>query len=161
MLQGMLGLLVFVLTAWLCSENRHKFPWKLVATGLMLQLLVAFLLLKLPVFQSGFLFLSSAVLTLEAATRTGTTMVFGYLGGGDPRDLHDRSDRGLTAVNRTLIVLFRGGAACDIRFEVGSGQLRQQLTGLLQIESILSFAEHPVNFRQRSPRLVDMALRLP
>lgn len=81
MLQSMLGLLVFVAIAWLCSENRRLFPWKLVATGLLLQILIASLLLKLPIFQSGFLLLNSAVIALEEATRAGTSMVFGYLGG--------------------------------------------------------------------------------
>ncbi len=82
MLQSLFGLLVFVVIAWLCSENRRKFPWRLVAAGLVLQFLIAFLLLKLPVFQTGFLLLSYAVIALENATRAGTSMVFGYLGGG-------------------------------------------------------------------------------
>lgn len=82
MLQSVLGLLVFIAIAWLCSENRRLFPWKLVAIGLLLQIMIATLLLKLPIFQSGFLLLSSAVVALEQATQAGTSMVFGYLGGG-------------------------------------------------------------------------------
>ncbi|MBE9535492.1 MAG: nucleoside:proton symporter [Proteobacteria bacterium] len=82
MMQSLFGLMVFVAIAWGFSENRKLFPWKLVATGLFLQLLIALLLLKLPAFQSVFLLLNSAVMALEDATRAGTTMVFGYLGGG-------------------------------------------------------------------------------
>ena len=81
-MQSLLGLMVFIAFAWGCSENRKRFPWKLVASGLVLQFLIAFLLLKLPTFQSVFLLLNSAVMALEDATRAGTTMVFGYLGGG-------------------------------------------------------------------------------
>ena len=81
-MQSLFGLMIFVAIAWGFSENRKHFPWKLVATGLFLQFLIALLLLKLPAFQSVFLLLNSAVMALEDATRAGTTMVFGYLGGG-------------------------------------------------------------------------------
>jgi CNT family concentrative nucleoside transporter len=79
--QSFLGLMVFVFIAWLSSENRRRFPWKLVGAGLTLQFLIAFLLLNVSVFQTGFLLLNSLVMTLEAATTAGTSMVFGYLGG--------------------------------------------------------------------------------
>lgn len=81
-MQSLFGLMIFVAIAWGVSENRKLFPWKLVATGLFLQFMIALLLLKLPAFQSVFLLLNSAVMALEDATRAGTTMVFGYLGGG-------------------------------------------------------------------------------
>lgn len=81
-MQSLFGLMVFVAIAWICSENRKRIPWKLVAIGLVLQFTLAFLLLKLPVFQSIFLLLNSVVMALENATKAGTTMVFGYLGGG-------------------------------------------------------------------------------
>ncbi|MEN8176969.1 MAG: nucleoside transporter C-terminal domain-containing protein, partial [Pseudomonadota bacterium] len=57
--------------------------WKTVATGLGLQILLALLLLKLPVFKDLFLALNDALLSLSEATRAGTSFVFGYLGGGD------------------------------------------------------------------------------
>jgi CNT family concentrative nucleoside transporter len=82
MAQSLFGLIVFVFIAWVCSEKKRLFPWKLVAKGLALQFLIAFLLLNLPFFQSAFLFLNSVVLALEKATTAGTSMVFGYLGGG-------------------------------------------------------------------------------
>ncbi len=81
-MQSLFGLMIFVAIAWGFSENRKHFPWKLVVTGLFLQFMIALLLLKLPAFQSIFLLLNSAVMALEDATRAGTTMVFGYLGGG-------------------------------------------------------------------------------
>jgi CNT family concentrative nucleoside transporter len=80
--QSLLGLMVFILLAWMCSEGKKRFPVKLVIIGVTLQLLVATLLLKLPVFQSAFLLLNSVVTALEQATGAGTAMVFGYLGGG-------------------------------------------------------------------------------
>ncbi len=80
--QSVLGLFSFIFIAWIFSEDKRRFPWKLVAMGLALQFLIAFLLLNLPLFQSVFLWLNSAVLALEEATKAGTSMVFGYLGGG-------------------------------------------------------------------------------
>lgn len=82
MFQGLCGLIAFIAAAWLMSENRRKIPLKLVAAGVVLQLLLGLLLLKLPVFQQLFFGLNTVVLALEESTKAGTSMVFGYLGGG-------------------------------------------------------------------------------
>jgi nucleoside permease NupC len=37
MAQSLFGLIVFVFIAWVCSEKKRLFPWKLVAKGLTLQ----------------------------------------------------------------------------------------------------------------------------
>jgi CNT family concentrative nucleoside transporter len=68
--------------AWLFSENRRRLPWRIVLTGVALQLLLAVVLLKTPPLQRFFLALNDALLALERATQAGTTFVFGYLGGG-------------------------------------------------------------------------------
>jgi concentrative nucleoside transporter, CNT family len=80
--QGVMGLFAFVAIAWLLSENRGRMPYKLVLAGIGAQLLVALVLLKLPIFQHLFLGLNTVVLALEASTKAGTSLVFGYLGGG-------------------------------------------------------------------------------
>ncbi|KIH76874.1 concentrative nucleoside transporter, CNT family [Geoalkalibacter ferrihydriticus] len=80
--QPFLGLGIFILFAWLISEQRRRFPVRLVIIGLALQLLLAILLFNVPLFQSLFLVLNKVVLALESATTAGTSMVFGYLGGG-------------------------------------------------------------------------------
>lgn len=81
-LQCMLGLVVFVALAWLFSENRSRVSVKLIVIGIGGQLLVGLIMLRLPLFQQAFMALNSVVLALEEATRAGTSMVFGYLGGG-------------------------------------------------------------------------------
>lgn len=80
--QGLCGMFAFVAVAWLISENRDKVPYKLVLVGIATQLGAAVLLLKLPVFQHLFLGLNAVVLALEESTKAGTSLVFGYLGGG-------------------------------------------------------------------------------
>jgi len=80
--QSIFGLIVFILVAWIFSENRRKFPVKLVLLGVGLQFLLAAILLNVPLFQKIFILLNQGVLALEQSTQAGTSMVFGYLGGG-------------------------------------------------------------------------------
>lgn len=86
--QALLGIPALVLLAWLVSSDRQRFPLKLVVTGLLLQFALALLLLKLPLLQDALKLVNQAVITIEAATREGTSLVFGYLGGaGAPFDV--------------------------------------------------------------------------
>ena len=80
--QPFLGLAVLVGFAWLIGENRRAFPWRTVAIGLAAQLALALLLLRLPAAQAAFARLNDVVLALQTATEAGTTLVFGFLGGG-------------------------------------------------------------------------------
>ena len=68
--------------AWLFSENRKAIHWRPVVAGFVLQIIFAVLLIKLPICQYLFIKLNSAVLALEQATTSGTSLVFGYVGGG-------------------------------------------------------------------------------
>ena len=80
--QSIAGLVVFTGIAWLISENRTKVSFKIIIAGIMIQLVVGLILLKLPVFRNFFISLNRLVLSLEESTAAGTSMVFGYLGGG-------------------------------------------------------------------------------
>jgi CNT family concentrative nucleoside transporter len=82
MIQGIAGLFVFAALAWVFSENRAKVPIKLVLIGFGIQLSIGWVLLKIPIFQQLFLALNRIVLALEESTTAGTSLVFGYLGGG-------------------------------------------------------------------------------
>ncbi len=80
--QSIAGLVVFISLAWLISENRTKVSFKIIIAGIIIQLVVGLILLKLPVFRNFFVSLNRLVLSLEESTTAGTSMVFGYLGGG-------------------------------------------------------------------------------
>ena len=80
-LQGLAGLVVFLLLAWLMGENRKQVSLKIVAVGIGAQVVTGLILLKVPVFRQFFLVLNDGVMALEAATTAGTAFVFGYLGG--------------------------------------------------------------------------------
>jgi CNT family concentrative nucleoside transporter len=82
LLQALLGYAVFVALAWALSENRRAVPWRTVAGGVVLQLVLAALILKLPPARAAFAAMNDALLALQRATHAGTAMVFGFLGGG-------------------------------------------------------------------------------
>jgi CNT family concentrative nucleoside transporter len=82
LLQGILGVVVLLAFAWALSEDRRRFPWRIVVAGLALALVLAAALLKLPAFKAVFIALNQLLGALERATQAGTAFVFGYLGGG-------------------------------------------------------------------------------
>ena len=81
-IQPFLGLVAIILFAWAISENRRGFSWRLVAVALVVQFALALLLLKLPQSQIVFIWLNDGVVALQKATEAGTSLVFGFLGGG-------------------------------------------------------------------------------
>ena len=83
MLHGAVGIVVFMLIALLMSENRKAVHFRTIAVGLALQVVIGFLLIRLPLFREFFLLLNRLVMTLEESTLAGTSFVFGYLGGGE------------------------------------------------------------------------------
>jgi len=82
MIQALAGIAGLIGLAWITSEKRAAVPWRTVFLGLLLQLLLTVLLLKLPGIRVAFQWLNDALLGLEKTTQAGTAFVFGYLGGG-------------------------------------------------------------------------------
>jgi len=85
-LQSLFGLLALTGLAVLLGERR-KAPaggarLKIAAVGLLVQLAIAVIALKLPPLRLVFAWLNDAVGALQAASEAGTSFVFGYLGGG-------------------------------------------------------------------------------
>jgi len=66
------------------GENRRAIPWRAVLAGVALQVLLAVVFLKFDWIKNLFLKLNDLLLVLEQATQAGTSLVFGYLGGGKP-----------------------------------------------------------------------------
>ncbi len=95
-LQSLLGIVVLVGFAWVLSEDRRAFPLRTVVAGLLLQIVLAFLLLKIPAARAALLSLNGVVAALSTATKAGTSFVFGYVGGG-PAPFAVANPRGLTS----------------------------------------------------------------
>ena len=73
-----------VALAWAASEARRAVPWRAVVAGIILELVLAIVCLKVPGVKNAFMALNDALLVLEKATEAGTSLVFGYLGGAQP-----------------------------------------------------------------------------
>jgi CNT family concentrative nucleoside transporter len=82
MIQGIVGLFVILLIAYTLSEARTAIRLKSIVIAVAIHFVLAVIFLKLPIFKDIFLWLNQLVLGLDAATTTGTSFVFGYLGGG-------------------------------------------------------------------------------
>jgi CNT family concentrative nucleoside transporter len=81
-IHALLGMTGLVGLAWIASEDRRRVPWRAVISGIVLLVLGAAIFLKVEVVKGAFLKLNDALLVLERATQAGTSLVFGYLGGG-------------------------------------------------------------------------------
>jgi CNT family concentrative nucleoside transporter len=74
-----LGLVGFVALAWACSEARRRFPWRVVASGLGLQLALGALLLRTGPGRGFFVGANGAAAALLGYTQAGVAFVFGPL----------------------------------------------------------------------------------
>jgi CNT family concentrative nucleoside transporter len=81
-LQSALGVFAIIAIAFAVSENRRAVPWRQVVTGLGVTFALALLMLKVPQAAVAFDWINRAVEAIAAATRAGTSFVFGYVGGG-------------------------------------------------------------------------------
>ena len=80
--QSLAGLGCLIGLCYVFSANRSEVRFRIVIKSLLLQIVLALLLLKLPGSQKFFTVLNDAIAVLQASTREGTTFIFGYLGGG-------------------------------------------------------------------------------
>ena len=80
-LQSGLGLLALCLLAWALGGFRRGVAWRVVVAGIGLQILLAVMLLHIPAMRAVFAVFGQGVNALAEATRAGTSLVFGYLGG--------------------------------------------------------------------------------
>lgn len=80
--QAVAGYLLLLAIAWVFSAERRAIPWRTVCGGVFLQALLALAIFRLPGARETFAACNDALLALSQATREGTALVFGHLGGG-------------------------------------------------------------------------------
>ncbi|OAB75986.1 nucleoside transporter C-terminal domain-containing protein [Cochleicola gelatinilyticus] len=78
-LRGVLGMVFLLFICYLLSSNRKKIDWRLVATGLALQLIFALLVLKVPFVATIFDWISDKVVTFLNFSEKGAEFLFGGL----------------------------------------------------------------------------------
>lgn len=103
-LQAGLGIGVFLLLAWVLGERRSVPGWRLVAAGLGLQFLFAWLVFASDLLQSFLGLINQGVQAIVRASETGTAFVFGYL-GGDPANI--TYPYAVTDTASTVVLAFR------------------------------------------------------
>ena len=114
--QGLLGIIVFLGIAWLISEKRRSVRYTIILTGVLFQFGIAGILLYVPLFKRVFLLLNNVVLSLEAATKAGTSFVFGYIGGGTPPFLLQDPGAGFILAFQALPLVLVIGALSALLF---------------------------------------------
>ena len=81
-LQSVFGIFALLGLAWLMSENRRAVDVRAAAIGLAVTLALAIAFMFSPWMARGVSWLNTGVDSISAATRAGTSFVFGFLGGG-------------------------------------------------------------------------------
>src|SRR4051794_21808994 len=127
MLHAGLGLASLLLVAFLCSENRRRVQWRTVASGVLLQIGLALLLIGVPGTNRVMFWLNNAANALHAATLTGTQFVFGYLGGGAPAFAETHPGASFILAFQALPLVLTISALASLLFHWG---VLQFVTGL-------------------------------
>jgi CNT family concentrative nucleoside transporter len=81
-LQSAFGVFALLGIAWIVSEDRRGVAWTQAAVALLVTFVTAVVLLKVPAAARAFGAINNAVDAIAAASKAGTSFVFGYLGGG-------------------------------------------------------------------------------
>lgn len=83
-LQGLVGISAILAIAWGLSEQRKAFPgWRWVGGALLLQILIAMVIVRVPLVWDIITLANHAVTAIEKATLVGSSYMFGYTGGGE------------------------------------------------------------------------------
>jgi concentrative nucleoside transporter, CNT family len=78
-LRGLLGIVTLILIAWLFSSNRRAVSWKVVVTGLLIQIFIAFGILFIPFVELTFEFIGKIFVVILDFTKVGSTFLFNQL----------------------------------------------------------------------------------
>jgi len=79
LLKGLLGMVVLVGIAYLLSANRKAISWRIVGVGLLMQVIIAILVLKVPLFQNIIEFIGLMFIKVLDFTKVGSEFLFGEL----------------------------------------------------------------------------------
>jgi nucleoside transporter len=132
------GMLVLIFLAWTLSEDRRRFPWRVVTWGLALQVLFGFLVLRWEPGAQFFLRLNDVFSALLAFSREGALFVFNSVGsaaedGTTPPTLREYLTRlGATSSDPVIQAAVRNGTVPGFFFAF------QVLTTIIFFSALLS-----------------------
>ncbi len=85
-LTGLLGIVALIALGWMISENRKRFPMRMVVSGIALQFVLAVLFLKTPGVADAFNWFAQLVNGVIKRADAGSTFIFGP-DGKDPTEV--------------------------------------------------------------------------
>jgi CNT family concentrative nucleoside transporter len=104
--QGIFGVVLILAIAFLFSNNKKNINYRLVLSGLGLQLLIGILVLKIPAVTSFFQLLGKAMGKIEQFSRQGAAFVYGGVGAMTPTGVNDFVNGGFVfAFNVTATII--------------------------------------------------------
>ncbi len=104
--QGIIGIIVILMIAYLFSNNKSKINHRLVMSGLLLQLTIGFLILKIPAITSFFQLLGKGMGKIEQFARQGAAFVYGGIATTTPAGVTDFTNGGFVfAFNVTATII--------------------------------------------------------
>lgn len=118
-LQSAVGFVALYAIAWLLSERRRAIRWRPVVAGAVATIAVAALCLFVPPVRAGFAALNSVAIAVETATRAGTSLVFGFLGGAPLPYVETTPGASFVLALRALPVVLVIGAVSALLFHWG------------------------------------------
>ncbi len=77
LLRGLLGVVFLIGISYLFSANRSKINWRLVISGIIIQISIAILVLNVPLFKDMLEWISSGFLKILSFTKEGYNFLFG------------------------------------------------------------------------------------
>jgi CNT family concentrative nucleoside transporter len=93
-LRGIIGIVVLISIAYLLSSYRKKIDWKLVASGIILQIIIAILVLKVPFIRNVFDGIGSGFVKFLSFALNGAQFLFGDLAKNSSADSNAKHSLG-------------------------------------------------------------------
>lgn len=115
-MQAILGVLSFILFAWIFSEHKRNVEWKFILKGVGLQLAFILILLKVTFITQIFSWINRGVIVLQNVTDRATQFLFGYLAGGPSPFIESNPDSNFIVVFRVLPLILVVSALSALLF---------------------------------------------
>jgi CNT family concentrative nucleoside transporter len=93
-LRGFIGIIILISIAYLLSTRRRKIDWKLVGAGVLLQVIIALLVLKVPFIRDAFETIGSGFVKFLGFAAYGAEFLFGDLARNSDVVTHSRHNLG-------------------------------------------------------------------
>ncbi|MFZ4103705.1 MAG: NupC/NupG family nucleoside CNT transporter [Sediminibacterium sp.] len=104
--QGLIGIVLILIIAFLFSNNKKRINYRLVLSGLALQLTIGILILKIPAITKFFQILGKGMGKIEEFARQGATFVYGGVAAMGPAGATDFTNGGFVfAFNVTATII--------------------------------------------------------